>query len=127
MSVKCHYHPDREATKKCEKCEKLICIECCKTFNVRHSSGDSSYSTRHDYCLPCYYDRELESSRAQASPRGNLICIGILSVGIIILLILDQTTGGHFDNLPFGMYTIMAIIFLSGMSMVMFFNACCFL
>lgn len=60
MSLKCYYHPDREATTKCEKCEKVICIKCKKSYNVTHGVKESLNATQHDMCKPCYYDIEIE-------------------------------------------------------------------
>ncbi|MFX1554308.1 MAG: B-box zinc finger protein [Promethearchaeota archaeon] len=59
MSLKCAYHPDREAITKCEKCGKLICVECKTVVHDTHIGKDSSYSTRHEICVACKYDREI--------------------------------------------------------------------
>ncbi len=86
MSLKCYYHPNREAITKCEKCEKMICIECKKPISVTHGVGDSSYATQHDFCMPCYYDREMK--QYDFSPRGYYIFGSITATSVVIFIIL---------------------------------------
>ena len=49
----CYFHPNREATEKCAKCGKFLCLECQK--NVRISSGVSDHRSVHIeiYCSEC--------------------------------------------------------------------------
>jgi len=84
MSLKCYFHPDREATTKCEKCERMLCIECKEPYTVTHGVDDSRYATQHDLCMPCYYDIEMHKYRNPG--RGYHIVLGVL---ITIILILD--------------------------------------
>lgn len=116
MSVKCNYHPEREATTKCEKCGKFICLECRTAIHRYHGTTDSSYSTRHEICIPCYYDTKLE--RYSFNLRPTYICFGVLVIGILIFLILDQTIGLHFDNSPIGPFTIV-MFFISGVFLIL--------
>ena len=63
MSLKCAYHPEREANTKCEKCGKLICLECKQAFTTTHGTEDTRYSVRHEYCQACYYDYKIKSTK----------------------------------------------------------------
>ena len=86
MSLKCYYHPDREASEKCEKCEKLICLECKKSFSVTHGTSESTYSTQHDLCKPCYYDNGME--RYKPPTRSHRIVAVIFPIIDLILIII---------------------------------------
>jgi len=115
MSLNCYYHPEREANTKCEKCEKLICLECKKLYTVKHGLQDSSYATQHELCIVCYYDIEMEKHKF--SPKGYYTFLSILVTTIIVFLTLELSgLGPDFGNSPFGMWTIftlmMSIFFL---------------
>ena len=86
MSLKCYFHPDREASTKCEKCEKMLCIECKKPYTATHGVSESRYATQHDMCKPCYYDIEMQ--RYTISSRGYYIAFCILVPIILTLVIL---------------------------------------
>jgi len=81
MSETCHYHPKKEAKEKCESCGKLICLECKQVYHATHATEDSSYSTRHEVCTPCYYDREKGGYNS-----GPVICFGIIGIIVIIII-----------------------------------------
>ena len=119
MSLKCYYHPEREAATKCEICEKVICVECKKPYTVTHGVSESRYATQHDACMPCYYDREIERHQAALSSKGNYICLGILGGGVVTFLILAITLPQPITwappilNILFLIFTIIfSIIFL---------------
>lgn len=94
MSLKCYYHPEREAQSKCEKCGKLICLECKRVFNVTHGVDESRYSTRHEFCQICYFDRGLKT--AKHSSTGCIICI-IMDTLMIVLTIVIPYSMGFYD------------------------------
>ncbi|MFX1502350.1 MAG: zinc-ribbon domain-containing protein [Promethearchaeota archaeon] len=83
MSLKCVYHPDREASDKCEKCGKVICLECKMVYHetIHHGTGDNSYaySRQFDLCPPCFYDRKIKKY-------GTTNMIGGI-IGIIFIII----------------------------------------
>ncbi|MFX1503874.1 MAG: B-box zinc finger protein [Promethearchaeota archaeon] len=114
MSVKCYYHPDREATTRCEKCEKMICVECRKSYHVTHGVNDSRYATQHDLCFPCYYDIEME--KYSFSARSYYIPISILTVVdvilIVIAIVLVQLSGESFFFFPFGIPFFSGLLFI---------------
>ena len=86
MSLKCYYHPNREAITKCENCEKTICIECKKPISRIHGVKESRYATQHDFCMPCYYDSEMKNY--DFSPRGYYIFASITAMAVVIFVIL---------------------------------------
>lgn len=83
MSLKCVYHPEREASTKCEKCGKLICLECKQAFTTTHGTEDSTYSVRHEYCQVCYYDYKIKS--VKYSPIACAIVIIFFVIGLIMV------------------------------------------
>ena len=89
MSLKCHYHPKRGASDKCESCEKIICLECKKSFNVVHSTDDSSYATRHIYCKPCYYKREIKGYQSSLYLVIPCFIIPILLIASIVPVVIN--------------------------------------
>ena len=58
--LNCYYHPGRQASTKCEKCGKVICLECKTVYHETRSTGTgdsrSSYSVRREFCPVCFYD-----------------------------------------------------------------------
>ncbi len=101
MSLKCYYHPDREATTKCEKCDKMICIECKKPISITHGVKESQYATQHEFCMPCYYDYEMK--KYSYSPRGYYIAFSILLPIILTLVILGLVFISHIPAAGFGL------------------------
>jgi len=105
MSLKCVYHPDREASTKCEKCGKLICLECKQTFTTTHGTEDSRYSVRHEYCQVCYYDYKIKS--AKYTP---VVCV-ISILFFIISLIMINTFISNTDFSPEDLSTPILIMY----------------
>jgi len=110
MSLKCYYHPDREATTKCEKCEKMLCIECKKQNSVTHGAGESQYATQHEFCMPCYCDNEME----KYAPPGRRAQIALIILPIIdlifIILFFNYGFGLIAPSLFFGVLSLAAVI-----------------
>ncbi len=109
MSLKCHYHPEREAQSKCEKCGRVICVECKMVYHktVHRGTGDDryAYSERYEYCPLCYYDTQIKKYKSYShgciafaiffiiaavfmTGFFNPIIFTLLSVGIVISLVL---------------------------------------
>ena len=92
----CHYHPERKAKEKCEKCGKLICLECEMVFHQTRSrssststgfrsgsrSTRSSYNVRYEVCPVCYY--ELQEETVSASKAPMMLGIGFMIVFMLI-------------------------------------------
>ena len=57
--ITCVYHPDREANLTCEDCNKPICLECERTFRIRHSGNDHhrGYVEKYRICPLCNNER----------------------------------------------------------------------
>ena len=114
MSLKCYYHPDREATEKCETCEKLICIECKKSISRTHGSSESRYATQHDLCKPCYYDNEMEKYRPPSRNHRIVAVIFPIIDLILIIIVLDggfQNTGALIPIIAFlSVLSLLAVI-----------------
>lgn len=83
MSLKCAYHPERDASTKCEKCGKVICLECKQAFTTTHGTEDSRYSVRHEYCQVCYYDYKIKSTKY--SPIACVFGIIFFIIGLIMV------------------------------------------
>jgi len=100
MSLKCFYHPEREAATKCEKCGKVICVECKMVYHktVHRGTGDDryAYSERYEYCPVCYYDTEIKKYK-----NYSYGCIGVMIVFIIAAI---------FMFFPTGLYTPMMFV-----------------
>ncbi|MFX1501529.1 MAG: zinc-ribbon domain-containing protein [Promethearchaeota archaeon] len=86
MSLKCYYHSDRDAQSKCDKCGKLICLECKKAFTATHGVNKSQYATRHELCLLCYFDREMASIRSSSTT-----CLVFIVFAIIMTTVFSFT------------------------------------
>ena len=120
MSLKCYYHPNREAITKCENCEKMICIECKKPISVTHGVQESRYATQHDFCMPCYYDSEMKNY--DFSPRGYYIFASIVAMSVVIFIILalisafSEIEGKIALVITFSVFTfISTVLFLSAL------------
>ncbi len=113
MSLKCYYHPEREAQSKCEKCGKLICLECKKAFNKTHKASERSYSTRHEYCQVCYFNHM--SLAVYKTPISYFAFIIVLIIFLIITNVAFDSVG--YNNpmpiflIPFIIVLIIAFIF----------------
>ncbi len=87
-NVSCYYHPNRDAITKCEKCGKLICVECKMVIGETRydDTGDNSYtySKRQEFCKLCYYNKKIKIYSAE----GNLffyICLFIILIIISLI------------------------------------------
>lgn len=97
MSLKCAYHPNRNATDKCEKCGKVICPECKMVDRETHygGTGDSSYaySTGYDYCPVCFYDKKIRKYSF-----FNYLGAIIITIGVIVYIIIIMQIFGGFGE-----------------------------
>lgn len=108
----CHFHPNRTAISKCEKCGKIICLECKKIHRVSRSSNSGSSSYRYEYCPECNYEA------AQKSQVSGIVFIFIA----IIMFVVFASVSGIFDSgsSPFGgpppefvgFFVLMVVVFL---------------
>ena len=119
MSLKCYYHPNREAITKCEKCEKMICIECKKPISRIHGVKESRYATQHDFCMPCYYDCEMK--QYDFSPRGYYIFASIAATSVVIFIILALVTA--FSENKHKIAIVITFCVLTFISTVLFLSA----
>jgi len=112
MSLKCYYHPEREAQSKCDKCGKLICLECKKSFNVIRSSSERSYSTRHEYCQVCYFKHQ--SLSVYSKPCFFITAIIMMTVFLIISNEMIKSTGfdSSFQNFLIPIIIVLFIAFI---------------
>lgn len=114
MSLKCYNHPEVDATTKCEKCHKPICLRCKKYFNITHGSGRDKYSTSHVYCRVCYHT--LGTRKSIPSSLGSLICILPIAIFLVITIIIGATFPFfHFTMvIPIIILSVMLIIVIIG-------------
>ncbi|MFX1409048.1 MAG: zinc-ribbon domain-containing protein [Promethearchaeota archaeon] len=84
MSLNCYYHPEREASTKCEKCGKIICLECKMVYHETYyrGTGDDryAYTKRYEYCPVCYYDTQIKKHKRSS--------IGFIFLTIMLLFML---------------------------------------
>ena len=71
----CFYHPNREAVDKCEKCNRLICLE--DKMIYRTTGGQYSDGRKYVLCPICYNERERAAARARPF---ILICCGAFCI-----------------------------------------------
>lgn len=87
MSLKCYYHPERDASTKCEKCGKMICLECKTVYHVSYTSGSKEHrhtsTSRYVYCPVCFYDQKINAYGPKAKMSVAIFStIGIAMFGI---------------------------------------------
>jgi len=96
MSLKCAYHPERDASEKCEKCGKVICLECKMVYHETHRGGTGersyAYSVRHEYCPVCFYDRKIKTYGPQAKITATIFTIIVL----IMIFVIFNMMGDYF-------------------------------
>ena len=118
MSLKCYYHPEREAQSKCEKCGKVICVECKMVYHktVHRGTGDDryAYSERYEYCPVCYYDTHVKKYKNYPYP-----CIGFIIIFIIAAISMTLFTPGIYNPMSFLVITLLSLGIL--ISVVAFF------
>ena len=78
--LNCHYHPNREASDKCEMCNRLICLECKMVF---HGSYGSNHKT---YCPVCY-ERKNEIIRTHSRTATMYFLVALFIFLILFLLV----------------------------------------
>lgn len=87
MSFKCAYHPEREASEKCEECGKLICLECKTVYHSSvHGGSEHAYSVRYEFCPVCFYNKKIK----KYGP-STMIESAIFVIGPIIFVIYLQS------------------------------------
>lgn len=98
--LNCSYHLNRQANAKCEKCGKLICLECKMIFHQSHTSGygeDSyTYSTRHEFCTPCYYDMRMKADKMMVKvfiPFSFMVILMTIISGVFLEFLLIGIIG----------------------------------
>ncbi len=79
----CFYHPNREATQKCSKCGKLICLECQTTVRTT-SSGTSNIALTRMYCPECGKTAKNIRKVSMIVAFSLIIIIGIVTFTVII-------------------------------------------
>ena len=75
----CFYHPNREATKKCSRCGKFLCLECQKT--VRSTSSSNVINER-VYCPEC--------GKKATNIRKISMCVGLTIFLAMLIFILNK-------------------------------------
>ncbi|MFX0073652.1 MAG: zinc-ribbon domain-containing protein [Candidatus Hermodarchaeota archaeon] len=93
MSLKCTYHPERDASEKCEKCGKLICLECKMVYHLTYHNGTGnhgySHSRQFNLCPLCYYNRKINVYGKQSKRVGLATIIGLILLFVISLIMFD--------------------------------------
>ncbi|MFX1389820.1 MAG: hypothetical protein ACFE9Z_07165 [Promethearchaeota archaeon] len=84
-NLKCAYHPNVNASGKCQKCGKLVCLEC-KIEKFKHN-------VRHEWCKKCNIDDEMKTFVDKSSTRC-LVMITIIYLVLVPFTILPIVSGG---------------------------------
>ena len=85
----CFYHPDRPAVAKCERCQKLLCLE--DKMIHRIYRGMESADDVYTLCPECYNQAKIESKGVQDLVKSFdkiFVYIIIAMIVIPVLLIL---------------------------------------
>ena len=115
----CYFHPKLQAVDKCERCNKLICLQDKRTFTKTY--GGSGIGTDYNYyyapikytfCPPCYYQavesgyRSYRKISSFQKPFLLLFMIPFILVPIIMIVMVM--------NSPFGLdiFVLFPIIFI---------------
>ena len=119
-SQQCYFHPNIQAIDKCERCNKLICLQDKRTYSRSYGTSSISNNTynsydipvKYTYCPPCYYQamesgyRSYKKISAIQKPFMLIFMIPFILVplGMISMMI----------NSPFGagLFILFPIIFI---------------
>jgi len=66
-------------------CGKTICVECKEVFHEIHGGKDDTYSTHHEFCKVCYYDKQIEL--ATKNVPLHIVCLIVIISFIIVFII----------------------------------------
>lgn len=97
----CYYHENRKAIGHCERCSRLVCLECQRKYRVRHSRGryHHGYVERYEYCPICYYNRK-------ESPGAS--CVLLFPLCFLSIFIIVPISTGMFMEVP-----VFSLVFIS--------------
>ncbi|MFX1496376.1 MAG: zinc-ribbon domain-containing protein [Promethearchaeota archaeon] len=113
MSLKCFYHPEREANSKCEKCSKLICLECKMVYHQTvHGGSGYAYTKRYEYCPICYYDTQIKKSKINSI--GGIIALSVLIISFFIFTFSLPRKAYTYPATYFPIIFLLALIIIGG-------------
>ena len=111
MSMSCDYHPDREAHNKCEKCQKLLCVECKRTLHRTYSRGSSEhrryYSISYEMCPECYYEAQIAGTSPKMCIISFIIIAVFMSIMATMMIVMDFVMNSFTAGFSMGGMTIM--------------------
>ena len=87
----CNYHPNRPAVDKCERCNRLICVEDKMVYrDARYRSHNYQYRYRYEtpytFCPVCYYEVIKQQNVGGGVVFAKLFSICFLSIFILIFI-----------------------------------------
>ena len=99
-SAICFYHQERQAVDKCERCNRLLCLEdkIKKNYTRDVGTGDDSYYVQYSMilCPLCDIDQELKARKSILNPLGLVFysifiiipfIVGITFIGLSLYMI----------------------------------------
>lgn len=100
QQARCFYHPDRAAVEKCERCNRLICLE--DKMIDRTYRGMDSADDIHVYCPVCYNEvkKQKEKTGKVLGPIFLIFFAGFLIVSIIISILFLIIIFNMMGNIP---------------------------
>ena len=107
-SFHCHYHPNREATEKCEICNEMICLECVRSLEIRQNRGRSSYTYTKKVCPICYDDYYINQG-----PGQNIVGV----IFPIFFIIVAASLVSSFENIPDDLPIVLFFVFFFSISL----------
>jgi hypothetical protein len=107
----CYYHPERNAVAQCEKCNRLICLECNMVSHRINDKDRYHYATHHDYCIVCYYDKKIK--RYSPSPKKLVFLSPIIFIiSLLVLMGLAETSRFPYFILPIVLFSIILLLLI---------------
>ena len=121
----CFFHPKIQAVDKCERCNKLICLQDKRTYTRTYGTSSMSSNTYHSYnmpvkytfCPPCYYqamESGFRSYKKISSFQKPFLFVFMIPFFLVPLLMIYMMTNSPFGAGPFILFPIIFIFIVIG-------------
>ncbi|MFX1503579.1 MAG: hypothetical protein ACFFDH_21635 [Promethearchaeota archaeon] len=102
--LRCAYHPNVNASGKCQKCGKLVCLEC--------KVEKYTYNLKHEWCKKCDIENDIKTF-VNKSSKSCIVMIVIIYLVLVPFTIIPITVGGIialFSLIPAGFLGIFTFL-----------------
>ncbi len=100
QQARCYYHPERAAVEKCERCNRMICLQ--DKMIDRVYWGMDRGDEIHVYCPVCY--NEVTQARKKAGKIMSPICLivfaGFCIIFVVMLIFVLTMMSNIASNMP---------------------------